>query len=339
MLHSFSSLLTLLSLVAASATTRVAVLEFGKGGAVRRTNVRDPETSLHGVVSFWNALHRTGRRQLQYAGMSVVPGLFSKADAGIVIGLNGQVDMDQMETLASVLSEESGAAVGHLEVQGTHCAHMMEKLDSVQEMEDLSGFKTTLLESTNNSGLSGIKTEVSPANAAKVDQELAAVLKEIQRSADENGTTIVVHLVVDEEDGMARRRRLLSRRLEDQQNPDNQDQQQQQQQQQQNNNNAEQNQGQNNNNNMNGQNNAEDDNIQNQLNQYSGYYGYGYYNGYGEWVTPYKTMFQIQYFNVVLWTSIALVVALFYTLYLMTNMPMEADTLLFGESAKMIGDD
>ena len=38
----------------------------------------------------------------------------------------------------------------------------------------------------------------------------------------------------------------------------------------------------------------------------NGYYGYGYYNAYGEWVTPYKTMFQIQYFNVVLWTSLGL---------------------------------
>merc|ERR1712238_158822 len=28
----------------------------------------------------------------------------------------------------------------------------------------------------------------------------------------------------------------------------------------------------------------------------NGYYGYGYYNAYGEWVTPYKSMFQIQYF-------------------------------------------
>merc|ERR1712238_626001 len=43
----------------------------------------------------------------------------------------------------------------------------------------------------------------------------------------------------------------------------------------------------------------------------NGYYGYGYYNAYGEWVTPYKSMFQIQYFNVVLWTSLGLVAVLF----------------------------
>ena len=72
---------------------------------------------------------------------------------------------------------------------------------------------------------------------------------------------------------------------------------------------------------------------------YNPYYGYGYVNAYGDWVTPYKTMFQIQYFNVVLWTSIGLALALVYTIYLMVFMPLEADTLLFGESAKIVGDD
>jgi hypothetical protein len=67
------------------------------------------------------------------------------------------------------------------------------------------------------------------------------------------------------------------------------------------------------------------------------YNGYGYYNDNGEWVTPFKTMFQIQYFNIVLWTSVTLVVTVFFVIYLVVNMPLEADTLLFGESAK-IGD-
>lgn len=74
-------------------------------------------------------------------------------------------------------------------------------------------------------------------------------------------------------------------------------------------------------------------------NQNNGYYGYGYYNAYGEYVTPYKSMFQIQYFNVVLWTAIGLAIVLFYTVYLMINMPLMPDTLLFGESAKLVGDD
>jgi hypothetical protein len=65
------------------------------------------------------------------------------------------------------------------------------------------------------------------------------------------------------------------------------------------------------------------------------YNGYGYYNENGVWVTPFKTMFQIQYFNIVLWTSVALVITIFFVVYLVVNMPLEADTLLFGESAKI----
>jgi hypothetical protein len=69
------------------------------------------------------------------------------------------------------------------------------------------------------------------------------------------------------------------------------------------------------------------------------YFGYTYYNSAGVLVTTYKDMFQIQYFNVVLWTALGLLFLLFYTIFLMVNMPLEPDTLLFGESAKLPEDD
>jgi hypothetical protein len=78
--------------------------------------------------------------------------------------------------------------------------------------------------------------------------------------------------------------------------------------------------------------NVEDDQEQN------GFYGQGYYVN-GVYVTRYKTMFQIQYFNVVMWTAIGLVCAIFYAIFLMIYMPLEPDTLLFGESAKLVGDE
>lgn len=84
--------------------------------------------------------------------------------------------------------------------------------------------------------------------------------------------------------------------------------------------------------------NANGENIEDDK-EVNGYYGYAYMNQYGEWVTPYKTMFQIQYFNVVTWTAIGLVFLLFYTIFLMAYMPLEPDTLLFGESAKFVGDE
>ena len=51
-------------------------------------------------------------------------------------------------------------------------------------------------------------------------------------------------------------------------------------------------------------------------------------------------MFQIQYTNVVLWTSVVLVIVLTFCISLMVNMPLMADTLLFGEQATMtnVGD-
>ncbi len=57
------------------------------------------------------------------------------------------------------------------------------------------------------------------------------------------------------------------------------------------------------------------------------------YQSYG-----YRTMFQIQYFNVVLWTAIGLFLILFTANYMVMFMPLMPDTLLFGESAKMVAE-
>ena len=51
-----------------------------------------------------------------------------------------------------------------------------------------------------------------------------------------------------------------------------------------------------------------------------------------------RTIFQIQYYNVVLWTALGLVLVLVTSLYMMMYMPLMPDTLLFGQSAKMVGE-
>jgi len=79
---------------------------------------------------------------------------------------------------------------------------------------------------------------------------------------------------------------------------------------------------------------ADDDDDANQNNQNSNGY-YGYYNDYGEWVTNYRTIYQIQYYNVVLWTTVGLVVLAYATNVMLVSMPLMEDTLLFGETAKM----
>jgi hypothetical protein len=292
-----------LTTTVADAATRVAVIELGTSGTVRRTTSADLETSVDGVASFWSALHGYGRK-LQHAGMPVVPDLFSRPESGVVVGLSG-VDLDNMPTLNSLMNDvDSNHVVGHMEVPGQQCKNMMKKVKQVESLESASSIQSSFNSQAQESGISGLQLDVTSANAADIDAQIASIVQE----AKFDGKTVVLHLVVEEEDGASRRRN-LARRLEEAQGEQQQE---------------------------NGENNNADGENQQKNN---GYYGYGYYNAYGEWVTPYKTMFQIQYFNVVLWTSLGLVAVLFFSIYLMVYMPLMADTLLFGESARVAHDD
>jgi hypothetical protein len=321
-------LILLAALSAASAATSVAVLEFGsKRGSVRRTVSSDRvDTTVAGVHSFLNALHRN-RRGLQQAGMPLVPDLFTRADLGIVLALKGEgVNLDKMPVVSSLLDEDAvksndSAVVGHMEMEGSKCHALMNKVGDVKQATSPSEMSLAVKAQTEGKGLVGVETTVDASNVEGIDKGVNELMQNLQEWAEASGKTIVLHLVVEQEGGMSRRRaRSLSassasssttaaasrkneqasprRRLEDEKD---------------------------------GEQNA------NAEGGYSGYYGYGYYNAYGEWVTPYKTMFQIQYFNVVLWTALGLVAALVFVIYLMLYMPLEPDTLLFGESAKLVG--
>lgn len=304
-------LLFLLStLLCVDAATKVAVLEFGKKGIVRRTNSQNAETTVEGVASFWNALHRN--RRLQHSGMTVVPDMFIRADSGLVIYLSG-ADLEKMPAVSAFFS---GNSVGHMEMQGSHYADLMKHVDTVDAVNDVTTLKDITESQATAEGLTGVSAVVNPSNVLEVDRTMDSIVDSLEQLASSTGKNIVLHVVVEEEDASVDQRRLVARRLEDEPAGEGEENQQQDQQNQQN---------------------AEDDNGQ--AKQYSGYYGYGYYNDFGEWVTPYKTMFQIQYFNVVLWTSIGLTIALFFVIYLMLYMPLEPDTLLFGESAKIVGVD
>ena len=292
-----------LALTSADAATRVAVIELGKSGTVRRTTSTGSETSAAGVASFWSALHGYGRK-LQHAGMPVVPDLFSRPESGVVVGLTG-VDLDTMPYVNGLMThEDENGVVGHMEVPGHQSSALLKNVDDVEDV-DSSTLLNTAKKQYHEAGISGIKTQVTSENASEIDAQLAALVSD---SVDSE-KTVILHLVVEEDDGAARRRQ-LARRLEGEGEGEGEG-------------------GSGDHESGDGEDNG----------QYSGYYGYGYYNAYGEWVTPYKTMFQIQYFNVVLWTSVGLVGIMAFSLYLMIYMPLMADTLLFGESAKIAGDD
>uniref|UniRef100_A0A7S2YB49 Uncharacterized protein n=1 Tax=Entomoneis paludosa TaxID=265537 RepID=A0A7S2YB49_9STRA len=312
-----ASLLVLAS--AADAFTRVAVVELGVGGTVRRTSSKSSESTVEGVNSFVQLMH--GGRQLQHAGMPVVPDLFQKADGGVVLGLSGQgVDVAEMPAVAALLEEEKDGVVGHLSTNGKHCNSIVSRATSVEEVSE-EELPVAMEKASKKQSLSGVKMTVKDtAAASSVDKEVADLIRDLHKKTKEQGKTVVLYLVVEEESSVSRRR------LADQQQD-----------------------GQNQagkyvfftkSGNQNGGDNNGGNNDNNPYAQmFAGYYGFGYYNSYGEWVTPYKSMFQIQYFNVVLWTAIGLAVILGWVIMMMMYMPLEPDTLLFGESAKMIGDD
>ncbi|KAL7567575.1 hypothetical protein ACA910_000175 [Epithemia clementina (nom. ined.)] len=302
------------------ASTKVAVIELGFGGSVRRTTSQSRATSAEGVISFIKAMH--GTRTLQHAGMPVVPDLFKKADAGVIVGLSGSgVNLESMPSIAELFDVENKFVVGHMETNGANCNTL---ISIAKTSEEIAGaLPESVLKASEKGVLAGVKMTVSDSTAADgVDKDIGAMINEMDMKFKQDGKTVVLYLVVEGDSSLERQRRLNDVNqdgggqqgkyyfLQKKSYYDNQE----------------------------GGNNGEND--ENPFAQmFAGYYGYGYYKTNGEWYTPYKSMFQIQYFNVVLWTAVGLFLVFFTSFLMMLFMPLEADTLLFGESAKMIGED
>lgn len=296
-----AALIFLSAFIAAEATTKIAVLDFGNGRTVRRSEATSAETSIEGVVSFWSALHGQTSSNIQYAGMPVVPDLFRKPDSGVVIGISGSgVDFDSFPGFASLF--EMDETVGFMEVEGQRCQSLLNTFTKPSEAS-VENFVDLSVEHASQKSLTAVKVNVDGDSIAAVDKQLMNLVSQLKSAAEASKQTFVVHVVVEENESQSRRRLSSSRELEDEQNQ-----------------------------NANGEN-FEDATANN------AYYGYAYVNKYGVWVTPYKTMFQIQYFNVVTWTAIGLALILIFCFFLMVYMPLEPDTLLFGESAKFVGDE
>lgn len=294
--------LTLFSaLLAVESATKIAVLDFGNGRTVRRTEATSAETSVEGVVSFWSALHGQTSSNIQYAGLPIVPDLFRKPESGVIIGISGSgVDFDSSPGFAALFEVEE--SVGFMEVEGERCQSLLSTF-TVPSEASAENFIELSVEHASKKSLTAVKVNVDSESIVSVDKQLINLVKQLKSAAETSKQTFVVHIIVEENESQSRRRLSSSRELEDEQNQNANDQ------------------------------NQEDDK------EYNGYYGYAYVNKYGVWVTPYKTMFQIQYFNVVTWTAIGLALMLMFCIFLMVYMPLEPDTLLFGESAKFVGDD
>jgi hypothetical protein len=138
-------------------------------------------------------------------------------------------------------------------------------------------------------------------DASSADAELSRMVASLKEEATSRGKSIVLYLVVEDDEDHSRRQ-LMERDL-----------------------------------------NTLGDNYYaslsaNYTSSSGGFYGYGFEDSNGDFIVMSKTIFQIQYFQIVLWTAIGLASALIFCFSLMVGMPLMADTLLFGESSKMMGD-
>lgn len=257
----------------ASAETTVAVLEFGPGGSVRRTASIDESTPA-GAASFFSAMHTPSKAHRQQSGMSLVPDIFNRADAGIVLGLSGS-GVASMSTAMDLLAGGAADVVGTFVTTGTSADVMKRASKNAEAVSDeFERHLVAAAEKASSEEMQVMSLSVNDESATAADQQLNRMLASLKAQAKESGKTIVVHVVVDAPPSR--------RRLEDVQQ-------------------------------------AQDDAVNQDA---SGYY-------YGQ-----KTMYEIQNFNVIAWTTVGLVVLVMYVMSHFIAMPLMPDTLLHGEAAK-----
>lgn len=195
------------------AATKIAVLEFGKGGTVRRTTSKRTTTSVGGATSFVNGVHGRSSKP-QPAGMAVVPDLFNKADGGLVLGVSGSgVDLDAMPSVSKVVETEGGNVAGHMKIEGSHCHSFMDRVGGAEKVDSSNLLESAKTETTSK-GLSALSISVDGSNVSQVDSQLQTLINSLEKRAADSDSTFVLHLVIEEEEGAARRRE-LSRRLDE----------------------------------------------------------------------------------------------------------------------------
>lgn len=188
-----------ISFASVSADTTIAVLEFGKGGSVQRTSA-SAESTPAGVVSFFNAMHRPSKSHQQMAGMSLVPDIFNRADAGIVVRFSG-VGVESMPTAMKLIGEGAADVVGHLSVTGSGADVIKRASKDVEAVAEKDEFGRRL-HSTAEKALEGdmqvVSLSVADESAAtEADEQLQRMLRTLKAKAAQNDKTFIVHLVVD----------------------------------------------------------------------------------------------------------------------------------------------
>mmetsp|Transcript_11436 Transcript_11436/g.10947 ORF Transcript_11436/g.10947 Transcript_11436/m.10947 type:complete len:305 (-) Transcript_11436:153-1067(-) len=285
--------------------TSVAVLEYGNGGAAHSTTTSSPLTTAAAVGSFWSSMHfgvkRDGkprRYSKQHPGMTVVPDMFIRPDGGFAIGISGQGIDLEVMPTVAALLKENDDALGHFYVNGDFTEKLMDKASAGYKVKT-AAFK--------NDAMPKMNYAVDKAGPNSLEAVHVNVLtKDEAADVDSQIADVLSSLAkLAEESGSTVIVHIV---IDDQtDNNDVADSV----------NAAIQKKG--------SKRRLEDENENADQDQ-------------AETYNNNLTIFQIQYYNVVLWTAIGLVIVLFTSINLFMNMPLMPDTLLFGESAKMMGE-
>jgi len=297
--------------------TSVAVMEFGNVSTMHRTMSTASETSASGVLSFFKSLHEvysngkvSRSRSTQYPGMSVVPNLFNRPNGGIAIGISVETtELVSMPTLASILEEKG--TIGNFNIKSSEGKLLMKQMEP--DSVDIASFESVVETRAKAAACKdGNKLESVTVNfesiksAVEFDTSLARSLKSVAKHAEETESTIIVYLIIQENDEDFNRRVMTRRSLDEQEEEDENN--------------------KNDNEDGDGNDDGEYDSSQ-----------FGYYAN-GKYYQPYRKMSEIQYFNIVLWTSVGLCSVMFAANWMTMYMPLMPDTLLFGESAKVVAE-
>jgi hypothetical protein len=285
-------------LVSVSATT-VAVLELGRGGTVHQVTASSPTSSTNGVLSFLQTVHdATHDGNQRKTRATQYPG---------------------MTVVPDIFSRPNGGVVIGIYGEGTK---------NLQDMPTVASF---LSEESSSKGYFHVEGDesrrlmrsinASPVKMAEFGETLSAKSRDALQTTANKIESVAINVASSEEAGLVDdhiNRMLVD--LADQANEagatilvhlvvDDQR-------------------------TSSRRRLAEEDNGEDG----SSYEIPGYYDDNGNFITPYRTIFQIQYYNICLWTAIGLFTIFVSANLITVNMPLMPDTLLFGESAKMVAE-
>ncbi|KAK1745266.1 hypothetical protein QTG54_004557 [Skeletonema marinoi] len=200
---SLLSITALASSAAATKQTTVTILEFGKGGtihtATNNNNAASITTTPAAMTSFWKAMHpsKNGKYSSHgYAGMAVVPDLFTKADLGVIVGLGGNVagHLDSMPTAMALLSgnTEDDGVVGQVKISG-HVSNTLVK--GISSSHDFGRHLSSSTTANEAGSLEAVSLQVmDDGDAKEADDQLRKLIQRLKDEADASGKTIVLHL-------------------------------------------------------------------------------------------------------------------------------------------------